>query len=226
MDNQLTRDIIRAALGSQQTDFAQQTAERWLKAQPGHLTMSVLLAEALLVGGDRLEARRILREVLEVDPENMSALAAAVRHHELEGNNEMAWASAAALKQVSPDDVAVRSKLTRMATRSPAGKGGSWEEEVDFLSLIPSLAELERQWRAGEAEVAREMAEQLLAANPRLVKAHLILADCLMTLADDEDLRRRLGENAAKTVQGFTIDRFVDEIVSVYDNLLARTELL
>jgi len=168
MDYQLICNVMRTALGSQQYAFARQTAERWLRAQPGHLTMSALLAEALLAGGERPEAQRILRQVLEVDPENESALALQVRLRELGGGSLWPVSDRATRRARSGDRPELAGDRPEPAAE-PAGD-----------AIIPSLVELERRWRAGEVEVAREQAEQLLSTHPRLVKAHLILADCLM----------------------------------------------
>ena len=119
MDYQMTLNIIRAALDpkSNQADYARQTAERWLMDQPGHLTISVLLAEALLAGDEVPAAARVLREVLQVDPEHPAALELKTRLHELQGEPGLAWAAAAALQQVSPNQAAVKSRLTHMAVQ-------------------------------------------------------------------------------------------------------------
>ena len=188
MDYPLTVSIIRAALDRGQPAFARRTAERWLMAQPGHLTISALLAQALLISGDHrdvVRADRLLRQVLEVDPENESALMLRIHLHELKQEVELAWATAASLRQVAPDNQLAHSKLGRLATR-PLDRA-AWRQETgaDSLARIPALAGLEKQWRAGERNVAKERAEALLAKYPRLAKAHLILADCLMAQGDE-----------------------------------------
>lgn len=207
MDYQFALNIIKAALDPtcQQPGFARRTAERWLMEQPGHLTMTVLLAEALLADGDQEEARHVLREVLHTDPENSAALALKTQLHELDGDVELAWATAAALRQVAPSNLIGRAQLARMADRAPSlpshhrdpngDPGGAADQprpdrpvqaaEANFLALIPSLSELEEFWRGGQMGMVRDLAEQLLSSYPRLVKAHLILSDCLMGLGEE-----------------------------------------
>jgi tetratricopeptide (TPR) repeat protein len=207
MDYQFALNIIKAALDPtcQQPGFARRTAERWLMEQPGHLTMTVLLADALLADGDRDEARRVLREVLHTDPENSAALALKTQLHELDGDVELIWATAAALRQVAPGNPIGRAQLARMADRAPnlpsphidpdGDPGGAADQprpdrpvqaaEANFLALIPSLSELEELWRGGQMGMARDLAEQLLSSYPRLVKAHLILSDCQMGLGEE-----------------------------------------
>lgn len=185
MNYQFTCDIIHAALRNQRSTYAQETAERWLREQPGHLSMSVHLAEALLAGGERLEARRVVRGVLSVDPENASALALAIQLYELEGQNELAWAAAAALRQVSPDAHVGREKLARIASVPPSVREQGWNSEVASLAFVPALTALERAWRLGDRESAIRLGQQLVAKDQRLAKAHLILADCMMATGDE-----------------------------------------
>ncbi len=185
MNYQLTSDIIQAALRSQRSTYAQETAERWLREQPGHLSMSVHLAEALLAGGERLEARRAVRGVLSVDPENVAALSLAIQLYELDGQSELAWAAAASLRQVSPTASAGREKLARIASIPPSVREQGWNGEVASLAFVPALVALERAWRLGDREAAIRLGEQLVAKDQRLAKAHLILADCLMASGDE-----------------------------------------
>jgi Flp pilus assembly protein TadD len=210
MDYQLTCDIIGAALRNQRLTFAQETAERWLREQPGHLSMSVHLAEALMAGGERLEARRVLRGALSVDPENASALTLAVHLYELDGQDELAWAAAAALRQVSPDTHVGREKLARIAGRTPALKEGGWTGEVAFLSHIPALMALEGAWRTGDRESAARLAQGLIADNPRLAKAHLILADCMMVAGDEAAAVAHIHEAVALDPGGEIAERIWD----------------
>ena len=184
MDSKWINNVVQAALQGDHIAFARQTAERWLKEQPGHLTASVLLARALMADGAVGEAERVLGAVLAVDPESEAALALAVQLNELQGRNEVAWAAASALGQVAPNDRSVRAKLAQIATRAPAARSKSQSDVIDFFALIPSLVDLEERWRGGELETARRMAEELLAGNPTLVKGHLILADCSMSMPD------------------------------------------
>lgn len=236
MNYETTISVIRAALVNQQAAFAQRTAERWLAAQPGHLTVSVLLAEAVFTlcesaptpgrgctcspgaagrgCANRLEARRILSEVLGADPENQNALELKTRLHQLDGDTELSWAAAASLHQLAPSSLSGWGRLGRLVTRAPAvrqRKGGEGQQsdgrpgpqgqvqvpEAEFLALIPALAELERSWRTGRVSAAREMAEQLLETHPRLVKAHLILADCLMAQGEEPAAVAHLHQAAA-----------------------------
>lgn len=210
MDYALTCNIVQAALDKQQTAYARQTAEAWLREQPGHLTMSVFLAQALLAGGGAIDARRVLRQVLQVDPEHRAALALSAQLHEGEGNHELAWAAAAALRQLAPEDRAIQARLARLADRSPVRKGGAWAEEAAFLAAIPALADLERQWRAGEVEQARQQAGELLATHPLLAKAHLILADCLMVLGDELSAVAHIHEAASLDPGGEVARRIWD----------------
>jgi len=186
MDYQLTYNIIRAALDNRQNAYARQTAECWLAEQPGHLTVSVLLAEAVLADGDFRAARHILREVLLADPENVAALQLKMQVHSLEGNAELLWATAAALRQVAPDDPAALAKLAQLARRRPPGSVQTKPSiEMSILALGPALAQMESSWRSGEIELAQQQAEAMLMTYPRLVKAHLILADCYMSQGDE-----------------------------------------
>ncbi len=187
MDYQLTKSIIEAALEKRQFAYVRQTAGRWLAQQPGHLGISVLLAEALLAEGDLRGARHLLREVLTADPENMAALKLKVQLHETDESAELAWAAAATIRQLDPTDRQAQAKLARMVVRQVAAQGmrASASKETAFLALVPALAELERCWRAGERDRAQVQAEGLLAQHPRLAKAHLILADCLMAQGDE-----------------------------------------
>ncbi len=210
MDYQLTCDIIGAALRNQRSTYAQETAERWLREQPGHLSMSVHLAEALTAGGERLEARRVLRGVLSVDPENASALALAIQLYELDGQNELAWAAAAALRQVSPDAHVGREKLARLAGQTPPFREQGWSGEVAFLSHLPALMALEQGWRMGDRESAVRLARQLVADNPRLAKAHLILADCLMGAGDEAAAVAHIHEAVALDPGGEIAERIWD----------------
>ncbi|MBN1314063.1 MAG: hypothetical protein JXA42_01300 [Anaerolineales bacterium] len=184
MDYQRTVDIIRAALDNYppRSDYAKQAAERWLMAQPGHLTISVLLADALLTGGESVEAGRILNQVLLVDPENAQALALLVRLSEQGGDSATSWAAAAALSRVEPKHPIARIKLARMAvngkdSRIPTPKTNTG---AGYLALIPALIELEKLWKEGDSTKAGELAVDLIKSNSRLAKAHLILGDCLM----------------------------------------------
>ena len=98
MDYLLTFDIIQAALREGQSAYAQQTAERWLQEQPGHLTMSIQLAEVFLAGRELREVERIVRAVLEVDPESGRALALAARlERSLPAGQEFPWKESATL---------------------------------------------------------------------------------------------------------------------------------
>lgn len=210
MDYQLTCDVIGAALRNQRSTYAQETAERWLHEQPGHLSMSVHLAEALMAGGERLEARRVLRNVLSVDPENASALGLAVQLYELDGQNELAWAAAAALRQVSPDTHVGREKLARIAGLTPTLKGQGWNGEIAVLSHVPALMALEVTWRTGDRESAGRLARQLISDNPRLAKAHLILADCLMVAGDEAAAVAHIHEAVALDPGGEIAERIWD----------------
>ena len=188
MDSRSASDIIRAAIDRSELDYARRMAEQWLGVQPGHLAMSVFLAEALLTDGNRERAGRILHEVLQADPESVDALQLQAELHEQEANLDLAWATAATLQHIAPGDVRASSKLGRLAARTPAARGlrsRASAAHVRRLALVPALAALEREWRAGETELAKEHAQELLAVHPRLIKAHLILADCLMTQREE-----------------------------------------
>jgi tetratricopeptide (TPR) repeat protein len=188
MDLSSARDVIRAAIDKAELSYARRMAEQWLSIQPGHLAMSVLLAEALLADGDCIAAGRMLDEVLEADPESADALQLQAELHEQQSNLDLAWATAATLQQISPGDVRGGSKLARLAARTPTARGLRTRESaahVRRLALVPALVTLEHHWRAGESEQAERQAHELLAVHPRLVKAHLILADCLMTHGDE-----------------------------------------
>jgi Flp pilus assembly protein TadD len=188
MDLCSASSVIRAAIARAELGYARRMAEQWLNIQPGHLAMSILLAEALLADGDHETASRILREVLQTDPESADALQLQAEIHEQQANLDLAWATAATLRQISPGDVRGSWKLARLAARTPSASGLRTPESADHvrrLGLVPALATLERHWRSGETEQAQRQAHELLAAHPRLVKAHLILADCLMTHGDE-----------------------------------------
>ena len=190
MDFRSASDIIRAAIDRSELDYARRMAEQWLSAQPGHLAMSVLLAKTLLAQGDRDTAGQILQEVLQADPESVDALQLQAELHEQEANLDLAWATAATLRQIAPDDVRPSSKLAGLAARTPTAKGLRSRASAAYvrrLALVPALAALERRWRAGEIRQAQAQAQELLAAYPKLIKAHLILADCLM--ADREEVQ-------------------------------------
>lgn len=191
MDYQRTVDIIRAALDNQlpRCDYARQAAEKWLMAQPGHLTMSVLLAEAILSDGDLVEVGRTLKQVLQVDPENSQALALLVRLHDANGDSAKSWAAAASLRRVAPNHPYARNQLENMASHSyiPHTIKSKTASIVDseYLALIPALVELEKQWKEGDSQKASQLAADLIRSNPKLAKAHLILGDCLMAMGKE-----------------------------------------
>jgi predicted Zn-dependent protease len=100
MDLCSASSVIRAAIARAELGYARRMAEQWLNIQPGHLAMSILLAEALLADGDHETASRILREVLQTDPESADALQLQAEIHEQQANLDLAWATAATLRQI------------------------------------------------------------------------------------------------------------------------------
>lgn len=199
MDYDFLLGVMRAALvpGSQQLAYARKVAEQWLTAQPGHLTMSVLLAEACYAAGDLPEATRVLDQVLGRDPENQPSLELKVKIHERDGRSELAWAAATTLQQVNPTSRSAQSRLGRIALKSPKGGIGQSDMAVEALSLVPALHELADLWRGGEIAEAKDLAERLLASHPGLIKAHLILSDCLLALGDEPNAVEHIHQAAS-----------------------------
>ncbi len=210
MDSQWINNVVQAALQGEQVAFARQTTERWLREQPGHLTMSVLLARALLADDALGDAGRMLRGVLLVDPESEAALALSIQLYERLGHNELAWAAASALGQVSPDDRTVREKMARIATRAPKSGRKSLDEEMELFAVIPALIKMEDHWRNGELELAQSIADEQLQANPALVKAHLIVADCMMSQGDQAEAVAHIHQSASLDPGGEVAQRLWD----------------
>ncbi len=209
MDLQQTKSIIRAALDTpdRQLDYGRQTAERWLQAQPGHHSISVLLTEALMAAGDVRAAERVVRQVLAADPENALALGLELGLHEQAGDFEAARKTAAALRLVEPNHVALKGKFIQMLVQMPVGPPG---ENGDRSTLVTRLGELEQDWRAGRIDDAKERANGLLATFPELVKAHLIIADCLMAAGNEGQAVAHIHQAASLDPGGEVAQRLWD----------------
>jgi Tfp pilus assembly protein PilF len=213
MDFRSASDIVRAAIEKHELEYARRMAEQWLAAQPGHLAMSLLLAETALAAGDRGRASRILNEVLHADPESTEALRLQAKLHEEEEDLDLAWATLATLRHISPKDVRTNSKLDRLAARTPTAQGlrnRASSPQVGRLALVPALASLEQRWRTAKIEEAREQARELLITHPRLVKAHLILADCLMAHGDEVQAVEHIHQAASADPGGQVAKRLWD----------------
>ena len=73
--------------------------------------------------------------------------------------------------------------------------------------------------RAGASALVRDGFDGLILDDPSDVQK---LADLILLLCDNQELRERLGRNAAQTAQKYTWERSTEELVAVFQEILQR----
>ncbi len=194
-------DRARNAMAEGDYEKAEAVCQHILQYYPQDLGTHQLLGQICLERKQPQEAQGYFRQVLEMDPENVSAHWGMGIAYQDEGKLEAAVGELELALEIKPDLSDLRSLLLRLYTElygasraqlrlSRAGLGRLYvkgemldravEEFREVLKADPSRVDvqmslLEALWRSGQAEEAAQIAEDVLERFPRALKANLIL---------------------------------------------------
>lgn len=194
------REQAEQALAAGAVERAAALAQQMLRAYPGHAGAHRLLGLALLHAGQHEAAARELEQALAVDPEDVQARIGLARTLLARRQRDAGRAELARALDLCPGDQAVRRQVEGLRDAAPGegqlsgaalGRlylhGGLLPQAVAQLASVRaqgvqraeiSLGLAEAYWRAGQVEEAVEVCQELLQAQPRCLKALLILGHC------------------------------------------------
>lgn len=182
------------------------------------------LAQCRKMRGDLRGAQRAALEALRLDPERVETSLLAADTAELLGDHASAWRLRDALATHAPDSLAAQQGIWSAATRAKdAARSARARQALAELArrrakspeaggIKGALAALER----GDVATAKELAEQLLGADPGSGDA-LVIALCAADLQEDHAAFARLLEQAHEPGTAAS-----PEVMGILEALLAR----
>uniref|UniRef100_UPI002ACEE8DB tetratricopeptide repeat protein n=1 Tax=Chloroflexus sp. TaxID=1904827 RepID=UPI002ACEE8DB len=202
----------RTFLEANQIEQAIGLTQHILAYYPDNLEAQRLLGEAYLAQRDLPAAVATFEQVLQADPENIPAHVGLGMAYEWQGRLDKAIADFEQALEIRPDMPELRAQLVRLYTEawgsehaalrlSRSGlarlyaRGHMLPQAIhEFRNVIAEHPErldawvglIEALWRDGRIDEAAEACQQALQAQPKLLKAHLILGAILL---DDGDRR-------------------------------------
>ena len=201
---------------------------------PGSVAAKMNLARVLAMQGKAPDAARVLEDVLAAEPANTQALATLLQVLLAQNQVDRAVAAVERARAAAPANALLAATLSDLYVRS-----GEAKKALDLLGAVqppgaaPAPALLGARARAllatGDRKGAREVYEQILAANPGDLEARRRLVDILLDAKDFDAVRAALrdGLRAAPGNPGMLQalvgvemqDRGVDAALTLADQL-------